>query len=291
MWGGRFAAGPAAIMEEINVSIDFDKRLATQDLAGSRAHAQMLVAKGILSQEDGTAIARGLDQVAAEIEAGRFTFRRELEDIHLNVESRLAELIGPAAGRLHTGRSRNDQVATDFRLWVREACDHAGERLTLLQRALLAQAEAHAETIMPGFTHMQPAQPVSFAHHCLAYIEMFARDRGRFADARRRMNESPLGSAALAGTPYPIDRQMTAHALGFDRPMRNSMDAVSARDFALEYLAAAVIAATHLSRLAEEIVLWAAPAYGFIKLSDAFTTGSSIMPQKRNPDAAELVRA
>ena len=291
MWGGRFAAGPAAIMEEINVSIDFDKRLAAQDLAGSRAHAQMLVAKGILSQEDGTAIARGLDQVAAEIEAGRFTFRRELEDIHLNVESRLAELIGPAAGRLHTGRSRNDQVATDFRLWVREACDHAGERLTLLQRALLAQAEAHAETIMPGFTHMQPAQPVSFAHHCLAYIEMFARDRGRFADARKRMNESPLGSAALAGTPYPIDRQMTAQALGFDRPMRNSMDAVSARDFALEYLAAASIAATHLSRLAEEIVLWAAPAYGFIKLSDAFTTGSSIMPQKRNPDAAELVRA
>jgi argininosuccinate lyase len=291
MWGGRFAAGPAAIMEEINVSIDFDKRLAAQDLAGSRAHAQMLVAKGILSQEDGAAIARGLDQVAAEIEAGRFTFRRELEDIHLNVESRLAELIGPAAGRLHTGRSRNDQVATDFRLWVREACDHAGERLTLLQRALLAQAEAHAETIMPGFTHMQPAQPVSFAHHCLAYVEMFARDRGRFADARKRMNESPLGSAALAGTPYPIDRQMTAQALGFDRPMRNSMDAVSARDFALEYLAAASIAATHLSRLAEEIVLWAAPAYGFIKLSDAFTTGSSIMPQKRNPDAAELVRA
>lgn len=291
MWGGRFAAGPAAIMEEINVSIDFDKRLAAQDLAGSRAHAQMLVAKGILSQEDGAAIAHGLDQVAAEIEAGRFTFRRELEDIHLNVESRLAELIGPAAGRLHTGRSRNDQVATDFRLWVREACDHAGERLTLLQRALLAQAEAHAETIMPGFTHMQPAQPVSFAHHCLAYVEMFARDRGRFADARKRMNESPLGSAALAGTPYPIDRQMTAQALGFDRPMRNSMDAVSARDFALEYLAAASIAATHLSRLAEEIVLWAAPAYGFIKLSDAFTTGSSIMPQKRNPDAAELVRA
>jgi argininosuccinate lyase len=291
MWGGRFAAGPAAIMEEINVSIDFDKRLAAQDLAGSRAHAQMLVAKGILSQEDGAAIAHGLDQVAAEIEAGRFTFRRDLEDIHLNVESRLAELIGPAAGRLHTGRSRNDQVATDFRLWVREACDHAGERLTLLQRALLAQAEAHAETIMPGFTHMQPAQPVSFAHHCLAYVEMFARDRGRFADARKRMNESPLGSAALAGTPYPIDRQMTAQALGFDRPMRNSMDAVSARDFALEYLAAASIAATHLSRLAEEIVLWAAPAYGFIKLSDAFTTGSSIMPQKRNPDAAELVRA
>jgi argininosuccinate lyase len=290
MWGGRFAAGPAAIMEEINVSIDFDKRLAAQDLAGSRAHAQMLVAKGILSQEDGAAIAHGLDQVAAEIEAGRFTFRRDLEDIHLNVESRLAELIGPAAGRLHTGRSRNDQVATDFRLWVREACDHAGERLTLLQRALLAQAEAHAETIMPGFTHMQPAQPVSFAHHCLAYVEMFARDRGRFADARKRMNESPLGSAALAGTPYPIDRQMTAQALGFDRPMRNSMDAVSARDFALEYLAAASIAATHLSRLAEEIVLWAAPAYGFVKLSDAFTTGSSIMPQKRNPDAAELVR-
>jgi argininosuccinate lyase len=290
MWGGRFAGGPADIMAEINVSIEFDKRLAAEDIAGSRAHAQMLADQGIITQEDGAAILKGLDQIEKEIADGSFTFKRELEDIHLNVEQRLAEIIGPAAGRLHTGRSRNDQVATDFRLWVREACARADAGLKALQSALLTQAEHHTETIMPGFTHMQPAQPVSFAHHCLAYVEMFARDRGRFTDAAKRMNESPLGAAALAGTPYPIDRDKTAKALGFDHPMRNSLDAVSTRDFALEYLAAASIAATNLSRLAEEIVIWMTPSFGFITLSDAFTTGSSIMPQKRNPDAAELVR-
>ena len=291
MWGGRFAGGPADIMAEINVSIDFDKRLAAEDIAGSRAHARMLADQGIIMQEDAGAILKGLDQIESEIAGGTFTFKREFEDIHLNVESRLAEIIGPAAGRLHTGRSRNDQVATDFRLWVREACARADAGLKALQSALLAQAEQHIETIMPGFTHMQPAQPVSFAHHCLAYVEMFARDRGRFADAAKRMNESPLGAAALAGTPYPIDRNKTAKALGFDAPMRNSLDAVSTRDFALEYQAAASIATTNLSRLAEEIVIWMTPSFGFITLSDAFTTGSSIMPQKRNPDAAELVRA
>jgi argininosuccinate lyase len=291
MWGGRFAGGPADIMAEINVSIDFDKRLAAEDIAGSRAHARMLADQGIITQEDGAAILKGLDQIEGEIAGGTFTFKREFEDIHLNVEQRLAEVIGPAAGRLHTGRSRNDQVATDFRLWVREACARADAGLKALQSALLAQAERHVETIMPGFTHMQPAQPVSFAHHCLAYVEMFARDRGRFTDAAKRMNESPLGAAALAGTPYPIDRDKTAKALGFNAPMRNSLDAVSTRDFALEYLAAASIAATNLSRLAEEIVIWMTPSFGFISLSDAFTTGSSIMPQKRNPDAAELVRA
>jgi argininosuccinate lyase len=291
MWGGRFERGPAAIMEEINASIDFDKRLAAQDLAGSRAHAQMLAAQGIISQEDGDAILKGLAAIEAEIAQGKFTFSRQFEDIHLNIESRLTEIIGPAAGRLHTARSRNDQVATDFRLWVREACDRAGEGLLALQRALVDQAEKHVETIMPGFTHMQPAQPVTFGHHCLAYVEMFARDRGRFADARARMNESPLGSAALAGTPYAIDRKATASALGFDAPMRNSLDAVASRDFALEFLGTASIASTHLSRLAEEIVLWAQPSFGFVTLTDAFTTGSSIMPQKRNPDAAELVRA
>jgi argininosuccinate lyase len=290
MWGGRFAGGPADIMAEINVSIEFDKRLAAEDIAGSRAHARMLAEQGIITQEDGASILTGLDQIEKEIAAGTFTFKRELEDIHLNVEQRLAEIIGPAAGRLHTGRSRNDQVATDFRLWVREACARADAGLKALQSALLAQAEHHTETIMPGFTHMQPAQPVSFAHHCLAYVEMFARDRGRFADAAKRMNESPLGAAALAGTPYPIDRDKTAKALGFVAPMRNSLDAVSTRDFALEYLAAASIAATNLSRLAEEIVIWMTPSFSFITLSDAFTTGSSIMPQKRNPDAAELVR-
>jgi len=291
MWGGRFERGPAAIMEEINASIDFDKRLAQQDLAGSRAHAQMLADQGIISKEDGEAILKGLAAIEAEIKDGKFSFKREFEDIHLNIEQRLTELVGPAAGRLHTGRSRNDQVATDFRLWVREACAQAEAGLLALQRALVEQADKHAETIMPGFTHMQPAQPVTFGHHCLAYVEMFARDRGRFADARARMNESPLGAAALAGTPYPIDRKATAKALGFDAPMRNSLDAVASRDFALEFLSAATIAATHLSRLAEEIVLWAQPSFGFIALSDAFTTGSSIMPQKRNPDAAELVRA
>ncbi|HEY5338348.1 MAG TPA: argininosuccinate lyase [Rhizomicrobium sp.] len=291
MWGGRFAKGPADIMAEINVSIEFDKRLAAQDIAGSRAHARMLADQGIITQEDGAAILKGLDQIEAEIGEGRFTFKRELEDIHFNIESRLTEIVGPAGGRLHTARSRNDQVATDLRLWVREACMRAEAGLTALQRALLAQAGKHADTIMPGFTHMQPAQPISFAHHCLAYVEMFARDRSRFTDAARRMNESPLGAAALAGTPFNIDRTKTAATLGFDAPMRNSLDAVSTRDFALEYLSAASIAATNLSRLAEEIVLWASPSFGFIALSDAFTTGSSIMPQKRNPDAAELVRA
>ena len=291
MWGGRFGEGPADIMAEINASVDFDKRLAAQDLAGSRAHARMLADQGIIAQDDAASILKGLDQIAREIADGSFVFKRELEDIHLNIESRLADIIGPAAGRLHTARSRNDQVATDFRLWVREACTRADEGLLVLQRALLKQAASHTETIMPGFTHMQPAQPVSFAHHCLAYVEMFARDRGRFADAGKRMNESPLGAAALAGTPFPIDRGKTAKALGFDSPARNSLDAVASRDFALEYLSAASIASVHLSRLAEEIVIWMTLAFGFISLSDKFTTGSSIMPQKRNPDAAELVRA
>jgi len=291
MWGGRFRQGPAAIMEEINTSIDFDKRLAAEDISGSLAHADMLAAKGIISKADGAKIRKGLLTIKREMETGKFPFRREYEDIHLNVEARLAELIGKAAGRLHTARSRNDQVATDFRLWVRSACDRAEDGLVKLQRALVTQAAKHTDTIMPGFTHMQPAQPVSFGHHCLAYVEMAERDRTRFADARARMNESPLGAAALAGTPYRIDRKRTAKALGFDAPMRNSLDAVASRDFALEYLSAASIAAVHLSRLAEEIVLWTSPAYGFVRLSDAFSTGSSIMPQKRNPDAAELVRA
>jgi argininosuccinate lyase len=291
MWGGRFAQGPAAIMEDINTSIDFDKRLAAHDLAGSEAHAAMLGRQGIIEKSDANSIKKGLAAIRREVADGSFPFRREFEDIHMNVEARLSELIGEAAGRLHTARSRNDQVATDLRLWVREACARADAGLDALQHALLAQAERHATTIMPGFTHMQPAQPVTFGHHCLAYVEMAARDRGRFFDAARRLNESPLGAAALAGTSYNIDREMTAKALGFDAPMRNSLDAVSARDFALEFLAAASIAAVHISRLAEEIVLWASPAYGFIRLPDAFSTGSSIMPQKRNPDAAELSRA
>jgi argininosuccinate lyase len=291
MWGGRFKGGPAAIMEAINVSIDFDKRLAEHDLKGSQAHAAMLAAKGIIRKTDADAIRKGLSAIRREIASGKFRFRREFEDIHLNVEARLSELIGKAAGRLHTARSRNDQVATDLRLFVREACARADVGLLDLQRALLRQAERHIDTIMPGYTHMQPAQPVTFGHHCLAYIEMCGRDRGRFADTAKRLNECPLGAAALAGTSYPVDRQMTAKALGFDHPMRNSLDAVSARDFALEFLAAAAIAAAHLSRLAEEIVLWASPAYGFVRLPDSLTTGSSIMPQKRNPDAAELVRA
>jgi argininosuccinate lyase len=291
MWGGRFGEGPAAIMEEINTSIEFDKRLAGHDLAGSRAHVQMLADQGIVSRADAEAILKGLAEIEAELAEGRFVFKREFEDIHLNIEARLGELIGAAAGRLHTARSRNDQVATDFRLWTREACERAGAGLLVLQRVLVEQAGRHGGTIMPGFTHMQPAQPVTFGHHCLAYVEMAARDRSRFADARARMNESPLGAAALAGTPFPIDRDATAKALGFDHAMRNSLDAVASRDFALEYLAAASIASLHLSRLAEEIVLWASPSFGFVKLSDAFTTGSSIMPQKRNPDAAELVRA
>ena len=290
MWGGRFAGGPASIMEVITPSIDFDKRLAVQDIAGSKAHARMLAMQQIIPMADSEAIIRGLDLIEKEIADGKFTFSRELEDIHLNIEARLRELIGDAAGRLHTARSRNDQVVTDFRLWVREACMRADQGLEGLQRALHAQAEAHHATIMPGYTHMQPAQPVTFGHHFLAYIEMFYRDRGRFGDASKRLNESPLGAAALAGTSFPIDRDVTAKALGFARPMRNSLDAVSARDFALEYLAAATICATNLSRLAAEIVQWSAPAFGFVRLSDAFTTGSSIMPQKRTPDAAELIR-
>jgi argininosuccinate lyase len=290
MWGGRFEAGPAAIMREITPSIDFDKRLAGEDLAGSRAHCRMLSNEGIISKDDAQKILDGLTQIEKEITEGSFVFKRELEDIHLNIEARLAELIGPAAGRLHTARSRNDQVVTDFRLWVRAACERADKGLLALQRALVAQAGRHVETIMPGFTHMQVAQPVTFGHHLLAYVEMAARDRGRFEDARKRLNECPLGAAALAGTSFPIDRDATSHGLGFARPMRNSMDAISARDFALEYLAACSIAAVHLSRLAAELVQWSTPAFGFVKLSDAFTTGSSIMPQKRNPDAAELIR-
>ncbi len=291
MWGGRFSASPGELMQAINASIDFDKRLATQDIAGSKAHAAMLAAKGIITKKDFRAINKGLSAIAKEIELGVFPFSRELEDIHLNIESRLKEKIGEAAGRLHTGRSRNDQVATDFRLWVRDHLDQFDAQLETLQQALLDQAEAHADTIMPGFTHLQSAQPVTFGHHMLAYLEMFARDRARFKDCRARMNESPLGAAALAGTPYPIDRKMTAKELGFARPMANSLDAVSARDFALEALAAASICATHLSRLSEEIVIWMSAQFGFVSLSDAFTTGSSIMPQKRNPDAAELIRA
>jgi len=290
MWGGRFDSGPAAIMEEITPSIDFDKRLARQDLAGSRAHIRMLAKQGIVTETDRDAILKGLDAVEKEIAEGKFDFKRSLEDIHLNIESRLTELVGTAAGRLHTARSRNDQVATDFRLWVREACADVEAALAELQRALVALAARHADTVMPGFTHMQTAQPITFGHHCLAYVEMFARDRSRFSDCANRLNESPLGAAALAGTAFPIDREETARTLGFDSPMRNSLDAVSARDFALEFLASAAIAATHLSRLAGEVVQWTSPAFAFVRLSDAFTTGSSIMPQKRNPDAAELVR-
>jgi argininosuccinate lyase len=291
MWGGRFSDKPAELMQAINVSIGFDRRLAAQDLEGSRAHAAMLQKTGVITSEDATAILGGLLTIAGEIEAGTFPFREEFEDIHMNVEARLRELIGPAAGRLHTARSRNDQVALDFRMWVREACDRTSNQLKALQRALIAKAEPHAATLMPGFTHLQPAQPVTFGHHLMAYVEMFGRDASRFADARARMNESPLGAAALAGSPFPIDRHMTAKALGFDAPLANSLDAVADRDFALEALAAATICAVHLSRLAEEIVIWMTPQFGFIKLTDAFTTGSSIMPQKKNPDAAELIRA
>lgn len=291
MWGGRFQSGPDAIMEEINASIGFDKRLFRQDIAGSKAHAAMLAKQGIISRADAAQIRKGLDQVQAEIESGRFTFSRALEDIHLNVESRLKALIGPAAGRLHTARSRNDQVALDFRLYVRDTIDHLDGQLKTLQLALARKAEAHAATVMPGFTHLQVAQPVTFGHHLLAYVEMLARDRSRLADARRRMNENPLGAAALAGTSFAIDRRMTSRELGFDRPTRNSLDTVADRDFVLETLAACAICATHLSRLAEEIVIWSTSQFRFVKLSDKFTTGSSIMPQKRNPDAAELVRA
>ena len=291
LWGGRFSAGPAAIMEKINASIDFDRKLAVQDITASVAHCEMLTRCGIISRKDGDIIVSGLAAIAKEIEHGDFMFKRELEDIHMNVESRLTELVGDVAGCLHTARSRNDQVATDFRLWVRDALDQVEDALTGLQAALIDRAEEHAATVMPGFTHLQTAQPVTFGHHMLAYVEMFGRDRGRVADARARLNESPLGAAALAGTSFPIDCRMTALALGFKRPMANSLDAVSDRDFALEFLSAAAISAVHLSRLADEIVLWCSDAFGFVRLSDGFSTGSSIMPQKRNPDAAELVRA
>ena len=291
LWGGRFDGGPADVMRRINASIDFDKRLYAEDIAGSKAHCAMLVAQHILSPEDGAAITAGLEQIRTEIESGSFVFSADREDIHMNIEARLAELIGPSAGRLHTARSRNDQVATDLRLWLRGAIDRIDAAMRELQQALIDRAEAEAGTVMPGYTHMQIAQPVTLGHHLLAYVEMLGRDRGRLADCRRRLNESPLGAAALAGTSFPIDRHATAVALGFERPAANSLDAVSDRDFAIEFLAAAAIAGTHLSRFAEEIVIWCSNEFGFVALSDAFTTGSSIMPQKRNPDAAELVRA
>jgi argininosuccinate lyase len=291
MWGGRFARDPDSILQDINVSIDVDRHLFRQDIAASKAHAAMLAERGIISPEDGRQIAHGLDTILSEIEAGKFQFKRALEDIHMNVESRLSELIGAAAGRLHIARSRNDQIATDFRLWMRDTIDRVDAALRSYQCALAERALEHAATAMPGFTHFQTAQPVTFGHHLLAYVEMAARDRGRFRDARNRLNQCPLGAAALAGTAFPIDRQLTAKALGFDAPMANSIDAVSDRDFALEGLSAAALTAVHLSRFAEEVVVWCSPLLGLISLSDAFTTGSSIMPQKRNPDAAELVRA
>ena len=291
MWGGRFAAQPSDIMQSINASIDVDRRMVLQDIAGSRAHADMLAETGIISEEDNVAIQDGLDQVLEEVKVGTFPYRVELEDIHMNIEARLKELIGAPAGRLHTARSRNDQVVTGFRLWTRGAIGEAARALSALQRILLTRAGEHADTIMPGFTHLQTAQPVTLGHHLLAYVEMIERDKARLLGAASRANESPLGAAALAGTGFPIDRDMTAEALGFDRPMANSLDAVSARDFALEALAALSIAATHLSRLAEEIVLWTSAQFGFARLSDEWSTGSSIMPQKRNPDAAELIRA
>ena len=291
MWGGRFASGPDAIMTAINASISFDQRLYAQDIAGSRAHAAMLAATGIITDSDAQAIREGLLTVLSEIERGKFTFRTDLEDIHLNIESRLTEIVGEPGKRLHTGRSRNDQVAVDFRLWVRDQCDAAISSLTALMQAFLAQAETGADWVMPGFTHLQVAQTVTWGHHMLAYVEMLGRDRSRFADARKRMNECPLGAAALAGTGFPIDRHMTAQALGFDRPTANSLDSVSDRDFALEFLSASAICATHLSRFAEELVIWSTAQFRFVKLSDKWTTGSSIMPQKKNPDAAELLRA
>ena len=291
MWGGRFAAGPDAIMEAINASIGFDQRMAAQDIEGSRAHAAMLAAQGIIDGKDAEAIREGLLTILSEIERGDFAFSTALEDIHMNVEARLKEVIGEPAGRLHTGRSRNDQVATDFKLWTRDQLDAVDQALGALIKALLAQAEAGADWVMPGFTHLQVAQPVTWGHHMMAYVEMFARDRSRIQDARRRMNECPLGAAALAGTSFPIDREATAQALGFDRPAANSLDAVSDRDFALEFLAAASICAMHLSRLAEELVIWSSAQFRFVTLSDRFSTGSSIMPQKKNPDAAELIRA
>jgi len=291
MWGGRFTSKPDEIMEDINASIDFDKRLYAQDISGSKAHCQMLAAVGILEEQDADKICNGLDTILSEIESGQFKFSKELEDIHLNVENRLSELIGDAAGRLHTARSRNDQVATDFRLYVRDVIDNFTSEITQLQTALAEKAGEHAHTTMPGFTHLQTAQPITFGHHCLAYVEMLDRDYGRFIDARARVNQSPLGAAALAGTSFPIDRHMTSKSLGFEHPMENSLDAVSARDFVIETLAATALTATHLSRLAEEIVVWMSAPFGFVSMSDKFTTGSSIMPQKRNPDAAELVRA
>ena len=291
MWGGRFAAGPDAIMEAINASISFDQRMAAQDIAGSRAHAAMLAARNIISNSDAEAIREGLLTVLSEIEGGTFNYSTALEDIHMNVEARLKEIIGEPAGRLHTGRSRNDQVATDFKLWVRDQFDAAETGLLALIKALLGQAEAGADWVMPGFTHLQTAQPVTWGHHMMAYVEMFGRDLSRMRDARARMNESPLGAAALAGTSFPIDREMTAQALGFDRPSANSLDAVSDRDFALEFLSAASICAMHLSRFAEELVIWSSAQFRFVTLSDRFSTGSSIMPQKKNPDAAELIRA
>ncbi len=290
MWGGRFTQKPAAIMQEINASIGFDYKLAAQDIAGSLAHVAMLAATGLVTPEDAEAITRGLTEIRGEIESGVFTFSAELEDIHMNIEARLASLIGPAAGRLHMARSRNDQVAVDFRLWVRDTLDHLDAQLRDLQQALAEKALEHAGSLMPGFTHLQSAQPVTFGHHLLAYVEMFGRDRSRFRDARARLNECPLGAAALAGTSFPIDREATAKALGFDRPTANSLDSVADRDFVLEPLADAAICAMHLSRFAEEIVLWTTAQFGFVRLSDQFSTGSSIMPQKRNPDAAELVR-
>ena len=289
--GGRFKAGPADVMQEINSSIDFDRHLYAQDITGSKAHAAMLVNAGIISQEDGDAIIKGLDSIAEEIESGNFEFSQALEDIHMNVESRLGDLIGDAARRLPTARSRNDQVATDFRLWVRDTLDGLDAEIRNLQAALIDRAEEHAAAVMPGLTHLQGAQPVTLGHHLLAYVEMLGRDRSRAEDCRRRLNECPLGSAALAGTSFPIDREQTASALGFDKPMANSMDGVSDRDFALEYLSLAAILAVHLSRLAEEIVLWCSRPFAYVRMPDAFSTGSSIMPQKRNPDAAELVRA
>lgn len=291
MWGGRFASGPSEIMEEINASIGYDKRLYNQDITGSIAHAEMLADAGILSKSDCKKIINGLKQIKQEIETNQFTFSRQLEDIHMNVESRLRELIGDAAGRLHTARSRNDQVATDFKLYVRDTIDHFTTQLATLQLALAKKAEEHADVVMPGYTHLQTAQPVTFGHHCLAYVEMLGRDLTRFKDARKRLNECPLGAAALAGTSFPINRKMTAKALGFDRPTANSLDSVADRDFILETLSAASISAIHLSRFAEELVIWSSAEFNFIKLSDSFTTGSSIMPQKRNPDAAELIRA
>jgi len=291
MWGGRFASGPDAIMESINASIDFDKRMAVQDIAGSIAHATMLAKQNIITAIDAEAIKEGLLTILSEIENGTFEYSKALEDIHMNIESRLKEIIGEPAGRLHTGRSRNDQVATDFKLWTRDQCDAIIEGLTELMKALIDQADAGADTVMPGFTHLQVAQPVTWGHHMMAYVEMFARDRSRFLDARTRMNESPLGAAALAGTGFPIDRHDTAQALGFSAPSANSLDAVSDRDFALEFLSASSICATHLSRFAEELVIWSSAQFKFVTLSDRFSTGSSIMPQKKNPDAAELIRA